>query len=409
MAQGVNDMVAGHVDLMNETMACVAEFGRGNFEAPLKQFPGKKASINETIERLRGNIQNFVAEMHRMADAHDRGDIDVVIPVDRFEGAYRTMAQGVNDMVAGHLALMNETMACMAEFGRGNFEAPLKQFPGKKASINETIERLRGNIQNFVAEMHRMADAHDRGDIDVVIPTARFEGAYQTMAQGVNNMVAGHLALMNETMACMAEFGKGNFEAQLEKFPGKKASINETIERLRGNIRSFVAEMRCMADEHIRGDIDVVIRADKFEGAYRTMAQGVNDMVGGHLALMNETMACVAEFGRGNFEAPLEKFPGKKAFINDTVERVRGNLKYVAAEGIALADAAVKGQLDARADEGKYTGAWRQIIQGMNKTLEGFAAPMRDIGEVLDRLAAMDFSHGVERDYPAPMAGFATT
>ena len=36
----------------------------------------------------------------------------------------------------------------------------------------------------------------------------------------------------------------------------------------------------------------------------------------------------------------------------------------------------------------------------MNKTLEGFAPPMRDIGEVLDRLAAMDFSHGVERDYP---------
>ncbi len=34
-------------------------------------------------------------------------------------------------------------------------------------------------------------------------------------------------------------------------------------------------------------------------------------------------MACIAEFGRGNFEAPLERFPGKKAIINDTIEPVQ--------------------------------------------------------------------------------------
>ena len=34
-------------------------------------------------------------------------------------------------------------------------------------------------------------------------------------------------------------------------------------------------------------------------------------------------MACIAEFGRGNFEAPLERVPGKKVFINETIEQVR--------------------------------------------------------------------------------------
>ena len=57
------------------------------------------------------------------------------------------------------------------------------------------------------------------------------------------------------------------------------------------------------------------------------MAQGVNDMVAGHIAVKKKAMACVAEFGKGNFEAPLERFPGKKAFINDTIEEVRTHLK----------------------------------------------------------------------------------
>ena len=52
----------------------------------------------------------------------------------------------------------------------------------------------------------------------------------------------------------------------------------------------------------------------------QVMAQAVNDMVAGHISVKKKAMACVAEFGKGNFEAPLERFPGKKAFINDTIE-----------------------------------------------------------------------------------------
>ena len=64
-----------------------------------------------------------------------------------------------------------------------------------------------------------------------------------------------------------------------------------------------------------------------FEGAYKDVAEGINQMVGGHIIVKKKAMACIAEFGKGNFEAPLEKFPGKKAFINDTIEQVRSHLK----------------------------------------------------------------------------------
>ena len=41
-------------------------------------------------------------------------------------------------------------------------------------------------------------------------------------------------------------------------------------------------------------------------------ATGVNGMVFGHIAVKKKAMACIAEFGKGNFEAPLEKFPGNR-------------------------------------------------------------------------------------------------
>src|SRR6202012_5826218 len=97
--------------------------------------------------------------------------------------------------------------------------------------------------------------------------------------------------------------------------------------QLRSILQSFIAEMNRVSEEHIKGDIDVVIPAEKFEGAYRVMGQGVNELVGDHITVKKKGMACIAEFGSVIFEAPLERFPGKRAFINAPIEQVRTNLK----------------------------------------------------------------------------------
>ena len=73
-------------------------------------------------------------------------------------------------------------------------------------------------------------------------------------------------------------------------------------------------------------------------------------MVGGHITVKKKAMACIAEFGKGNFEAPLERFPGKKAFINDTIEQVRENLKALVKDADMLMHASVDGKLSTRAD-----------------------------------------------------------
>jgi N6-adenosine-specific RNA methylase IME4 len=66
-----------------------------------------------------------------------------------------------------------------------------------------------------------------------------------------------------------------------------------------------------------------MLDVSQYKGAYAQVAQGVNDMVSGHIAVKKKAMACVKAFAEGDFNAPLEQFPGKKAFINDTIEQVR--------------------------------------------------------------------------------------
>ncbi len=214
-----------------------------------------------------------------------------------------------------------------AQLAQGDLTATLSVDAKDKSSLAASLQAVRVTLQSLIGDMNVMAAEHDKGDIDVVIDEQKFAGSFQEVARGVNGMVAAHIGVKKKAMAVVKAFGEGDFEAPMEQLPGKKAFINDTIETMRGNIKLFIAQMAHMSDEHEKGDIDVVMEVDKFKGAYKVMAQGVNDMVNGHIAVKKKAIAVVKAFGAGDFEYPLEQLPGKKAFINDAIEQVRNNLK----------------------------------------------------------------------------------
>ncbi len=268
-----------------------------------------------------------------------------------------------------------------------------------KDVLGRSLQQVATTLRNLIAEMDHMSQQHDAGDIDVYVPEEKFNGAYKVMAAGVNKMVSGHITVKKKAMACVAEFAQGNLDAELEKFPGKKAFINDNLEALRANIKQFIAEMDHMSHEHDAGDIDVYVPEEKFKGAYRVMAAGVNKMVSGHIAVKKKAMACVAEFAQGNFEAELEKFPGKKAFINENMEALRKNLKEVNVEVLRLVEASNAGKLTERANAQAFSGDWKKLISGLNGLIDAIIEPVQEAALVLEEMAKGNLQVSVKGDY----------
>jgi methyl-accepting chemotaxis protein len=178
-----------------------------------------------------------------------------------------------------------------------------------------------------------------------------------------------------------------------------KDILSKSIKQMADTIRNLIAQMDTMSSQHDLGDIDVFIDAGQFQGSYQTMANGVNNMVKGHITVKKKAMACIAEFSRGNFEAPLEKFPGKKAFINENIELLRVNVKALIADADMLSLAAMQGRLDARADASKHQGDYRKIISGINDTLDAIIAPIQEAAQVLQLMAEKNLQVYVTGNY----------
>ena len=265
-------------------------------------------------------------------------------------------------------------------------------------SVNELLDGTAVPAADFTKGLVRMTAEHDRGDIDAVLPVEAFHGDLAVAARAVNDLVGSHIAVKKQAMACIKQFGEGDFDAPMEQLPGKKAFINDTIEQLRSNLKGLIAEMNLMSAEHDRGDIDVFVPVDRFRGDFAVMAKGLNLMVANHIAAKKKAMACIKQFGEGDFDAPMEQLPGKKAFINDTIELLRTNFKSIIGEIQRLIDASTAGRLSERGDAARFQGDFGHVIGGINGMLDAILLPIGEGNRVLDLVSTGSLLERVEID-----------
>ncbi|GAB4061655.1 methyl-accepting chemotaxis protein [Uliginosibacterium sediminicola] len=203
---------------------------------------------------------------------------------------------------------------------------------------------------------------------------------------------------VNELLLAADGMARGDLDIKLaHDSKDEVGKLVSSVKILQGNISGLIAEMNHMSVEHDKGDIDVKIDEGKFQGAYRVMANGVNSMVFGHIAVKKQAMACIKEFGEGNMDAPLERFPGKKAFINDTIEQVRSNIRALIADSNMLAQAAMQLKLDTRADASQHKGDFRRIVEGFNGTLDAVINPLNALIADVQMLATAVVDGELER------------
>ncbi len=163
----------------------------------------KSEQIGKIKLVLNTQLNGFVESMKHMSVEHDKGDIDVMIPEEKFEGAFKTMAQGVNGMVSGHISVKKKAMACVAEFGKGNFKATLEKFPGKKVFINDTIEAMRSNLTNLISNTAQSAAALATSSEELTAVSQQMAGnAEETATQA--NVVSAASEQVSKNVASVA-------------------------------------------------------------------------------------------------------------------------------------------------------------------------------------------------------------
>nr|WP_320026239.1 methyl-accepting chemotaxis protein [uncultured Acetobacterium sp.] len=73
--------------------------------------------------------------------------------------------------------------------------------------------------------------------------------------------------------------------------------------------------------------------------------------------------------------------------IGDNLAAVKKSIGNLINDATMLTKAAIDGELDTRADAGKFKGAWEDLVGGMNNILDEIAKPTREVAKVMVEMA----------------------
>ncbi|MGQ3171014.1 MAG: MCP four helix bundle domain-containing protein, partial [Methylophilus sp.] len=260
-----------------ELTVIARNFGEGNLNQKITLPEGDKTSVAYSIRVLQKTLDGLVQSLNYVSQQHDEGDIDCTVDETRFKGGYGQMAAGINKMVAGHIAMNQEAIEVVKAFGAGNLDAPLKQFPGKKAFVNEAIEQVRSNIKRLVSDAEELSHAAVEGRLTARVDASKHQGDFRMIVEGLNNTLDAIVKPLNVTSSYLDNIAKGNIPAKItEQYQGDYSLIINNLNTCIDAVNALVADANELALAAQNGALSTRADTSKHNGDFRKVIEGVN-------------------------------------------------------------------------------------------------------------------------------------
>ncbi len=183
--------------------------------------------------------------------------------------------------------------------------------------------------------------------------------------------------------------------------------IGVSLERAVQTLRGYSQEQARVFDAHQAGDVDQVLDAAAFPGAFGQMAEQTNTLVASHIELQTSVIAMVDAYGRGDLSKDIERLPGKKARITEAVDDVKSRMLAVNGEIKVLVDAAVAGDFSRRGDADGFQFVYRDMIESLNLLMESADRGLTEVGTLLAAVAEGDLTREADATLPGQFGELA--
>ncbi len=117
------------------------------------------------------------------------------------------------------------------------------------------------------------------------------------------------------------------------------------------------------------------------------------------VAALYEDRAAVAQrIAAGDMTVSLQ-VASDRDVLGKGLQLCAANLRALVQDSTMLAEAAVQGKLDVRADTGRYSGEFRAVILGLNRTFDELRKPLSVATHVISKMSRGELPWAIREDY----------
>ncbi|BBJ96611.1 methyl-accepting chemotaxis protein [Xanthomonas campestris] len=173
----------------------------------------------------------------------------------------------------------------------------------------------------------------------------------------------------------------------------------DNMRKMQEQLQRVLAAQSEMAQRHDAGQISYRMDADSFPGDYGTMVRDTNALVGSHIAVKMQLAQIMSRYAIGDLSQDMQRLPGEKAVLTDTMDTVKANLSAMNTEINLLAQAAANGDFSVRGDAQRFQYDFRAMVESLNTLMATADGNLEALSAVLRAIAAGDLTTRMQGEF----------
>ena len=294
-------------------------------------------------------------------------------------------------LISRSLKPLGILMKTTKEVASGNFNINLSS----TNLPNDEIGALTGDVVGLVEVIRGMVDdletfAHEatvKGDIEYRIDASKYQGGYKDMISSLNFFADNFVKDMLTIIQVLRDVGEGNFNIKLEKLPGKKIVLNESVDRFISHLTDVVEQINLCVDG-MRMGVTPTLTIDKFVGDWKDIVQGLQDIFTTLNEPLFETMGVMEKLSQGKFNEKVHgnyqgDFMKLKTSVNTTIDALNSYISEMRDTLSAIAE----GDLTVNITR-EYIGDFVVVKDSINNISSTLSKTMSEISAASDQVLA---------------------
>jgi methyl-accepting chemotaxis protein len=276
-------------------------------------------------------------------------------------------------------------------------ESKSREFKDRLRGVAERVEKLRSLC---VTNLGKANDAMAIGDLDFEVITGT-EYLNDDTPDEIGNLARSVDGIITQTKATVASFEASRKtirdltieiatitdDSNVSRFQGSYRDLIEFKERLK-RINKSIESLQNICITNLGGAINAMANGDvKFQIV--TGTKPLEDNREDELGKLSRTFDGILD----HTKATIGSFRETQSVIANVIE-----------EMAEVTSEANNGNIGYRGDESKYSGAYRDMVSGMNSLLGAVATPIQEASDCLQRMADKDLTAKMTGDYKGDFA-----
>ncbi len=351
---------------------------------------GDRDRVSSAQKAGDGKMMLVSQEIMRLVDASRDGRLTERGRVDQFDGVYREIVQGINEMLDAILLPIGEGNRILAQISSGKIDELIAQtYKGDHEKMKQAVNNVAIVVQSLQKEMARLTDASKEGQLSDRGKPEQFQGEYAEIVRGVNIMLDAILLPIGEGNRFLGQISNGKIDELIaQTYKGDHEKMKQAVNNVAVVVQSLQKEMARLTDASKEGQLSDRGKPEQFQGAYAEIVRGVNTMLDAILLPIGEGNRILAQVSNGKIDELIaHTYKGDHEKMKQAINNIAVVLQGLQKEMARLTDASKEGQLSDRGKPEQFKGAYAEIVRGVNVMLDAILLPIGEGNRILAQVS----------------------